>query len=164
MPGTLALCAICLTHQTHILWPPKPYHNLCAIYSLRSTFDMLMLRPVLRQCRHQPFDENSFVRAPVCGWPSPPRSISDDRHDDESSKLEPRRWRPKHVQFRNISCGASNPQPQPLYRPAFRHSRLTRAHTHTLYLSALGGMWICCRARFTHAVSLQSLWLCEKYC
>lgn len=71
---------------------------------------MLILRPALHQCRHQPRDVNILVNAPAAPPPPPPppvsdslpRSISDERHDEESSKLEPRRWRPKHEQLRNI--------------------------------------------------------------
>lgn len=63
---------------------------------------MLMPRPVFRHCRHHPFDVNNFSKLPLCGVISPPRSISDERHDDESSKLEPRRCRLKQAQFRSI--------------------------------------------------------------
>lgn len=62
-----------------------------------------MPRPVFRHCRHQPLDVNSFSRLPLCGVISPPRSISDDRHEDESSKLELRRVRWKQPQLRSIS-------------------------------------------------------------
>ena len=78
------------------------------MYSLLSIFVILIARPVSRHCRYQPFDLNNFKRLSLWAtWvslPTPPLSISDDRHDDESSKLELRRLlRPKHTQLRNIS-------------------------------------------------------------
>lgn len=69
---------------------------------LRSIFVMLIPRPPLRHPLHQPRDEKSFPKLPR-GVDSPPRSISDDLHDDESSILGLRRFRRKHPQFRNIS-------------------------------------------------------------
>lgn len=64
---------------------------------------MLMPLPVFRHCRHHVLDVNNFKRLPLFGVISPPRSISDERHDDESSKLEPRRrWRWKQAQLRSI--------------------------------------------------------------
>lgn len=63
---------------------------------------MLIVLPVLRHCRHHPRDVINFRMLPLFVDTSLPRSISDERHDDESSKLEPRRWRWKHAQFRNI--------------------------------------------------------------
>lgn len=71
-------------------------------YLLRSIRVMLMPRPVFLHCRHHPLDVNNFIKLPLCGVISPPRSISDERHDDESSKLEPRRCRLKQAQFLNI--------------------------------------------------------------
>lgn len=72
------------------------------VYLLRSIFDMLMVLPVLRHWRHHPRDVINFRRLPLLVDTSLPRSISLDRHDDESSKLEPRRWRWKHAQFRSM--------------------------------------------------------------
>lgn len=60
----------------------------CDLYLLRSILVMLMPRPLFRHCRHQPFEVNSFSRLPLWGVISPPRSISDERQDEESSKLE----------------------------------------------------------------------------
>lgn len=70
--------------------------NFCTflVYLLLSILVMLMPLPVFRHCRHHVLDVNNFKRLPLFGVISTPRSISDERHDDESSKLEPRRrWR-----------------------------------------------------------------------
>lgn len=69
---------------------------------LRSIFDMLMVL-VFRHWRHHPRDVINFRRLPLLVDTSLPRSISDDRHDELSSKLDPRRWRWKHAQFRNMA-------------------------------------------------------------
>lgn len=61
------------------------------VYLLRSIFDMLIVLPVFRHCRHHPRDVINFRMLPLFVDTSLPRSISDERHDDESSKLEPRR-------------------------------------------------------------------------
>lgn len=63
---------------------------------------MLIVLPVFLHCRHHPRGVINFRRLPLFVDTSLPRSISDERHDDESSKLEPRRWRWKHAQFRSI--------------------------------------------------------------
>lgn len=81
----------------YIIW------QICYIDDLlRSIFDMLMVLPVLRHWRHHPRDVINFRMLPLLVETSLPRSISDERHDDESSKLEPRRWRWKHAQLRSI--------------------------------------------------------------
>lgn len=69
---------------------------------------MLISRSGFRHCRHHPFDVNSLSKLLACGFLSTPRSISDDRHEDESSKLELRRCRLKHAQFRNIMSNVYN--------------------------------------------------------
>lgn len=69
---------------------------------LRSIFDMLMVLPVFRHWRHHPREVINFRRLPLLVDTSLPRSISDERHELESSKFEPRRWRWKHAQFRNM--------------------------------------------------------------
>lgn len=63
---------------------------------------MLIVLPVLRHCLHHPRDVINFRMLPLFVDTSLPRSISDERHEEESSKLEPRRWRWKHAQFRSI--------------------------------------------------------------
>lgn len=78
-------------------------HHSESLYSLRSTLVMLIPLPVLRHGRHQLFAVNSFrmpLSVGVSG--SPPRSSSELRQEDESSKLEQRRLRGKQPQLRNI--------------------------------------------------------------
>lgn len=71
---------------------------------LLSTFVMLIPRPVFRHGLHQLLPVNSFSRLFSVGVNgSPPRSSSELRHEDESSKLEQRRLRRKQPQLSNIS-------------------------------------------------------------
>ena len=84
---------------------------------------MLMPLPVLRHGRHQLFPVNSFrmpLSVGVSG--SPPRSSSELRQDDESSKLEQRRLRGKQPQLRNILLSHNE------------------TDTHTGMMSATGGL------------------------
>ncbi len=69
---------------------------------------MLISRSGFLHCRYHPFDDNSLSKLLACGFLSTPRSISDDRHDDESSKLELRLCRLKHAQFLNIMSNVYN--------------------------------------------------------
>lgn len=64
---------------------------------------MLIPRPVLRHGLHQLWPVSSFRRPFSVGVDgSPPRSSSELRHEEESSKLEHRRLRGKQPQIRNI--------------------------------------------------------------
>lgn len=69
-----------------------------------STFVMLMPRPGFLNWRHQPFDVR-YLKKPLGDGSvesTIPRSISEERHEDESSRLEERRFRSKHPQFPSI--------------------------------------------------------------
>lgn len=71
-------------------------------YLLRSTLVMLMPRPGFRHSRHHNFGVQNFKKLLPPELPrntSVPRSISDDRHEDESSIIDERRRDLKHIQF-----------------------------------------------------------------
>lgn len=84
------------------------------MYSLLSAFVMLIPRSAFRQFLWRPFERKNlrilFPLLPACPFlvllsNSPPRSISEDRHEEESSKLELRRLLrrfPKQTQLCNI--------------------------------------------------------------
>lgn len=75
-------------------------------YSLLSTFVMLIPRPGFRHSRHHNFDVQNFKKPLLLGTLrviSAPRSISDERHDDESSIIDDRRRDLKQIQFRNMT-------------------------------------------------------------
>lgn len=61
------------------------------IYLLRSIFDMLSVLPAFLHCLHHSRGIISLKMVPLFGDTSLSCSISDERHEDESSKLEPRR-------------------------------------------------------------------------